>query len=104
VPADHLVQLMGKGNVVGDHRAVTFGSDLLEAEPDLESPEPPRVLRSVLEVILDLLPFVVIELVVVGLESERIAQRRRVPRQETASLEGAVEPLVGIDGDRVRES
>src|SRR6266550_7704485 len=95
---------MGESNVVGDHRAIALGSYLLEAEPDLEGAKAPRVLRSVLKVILDLLAFVVIELVVVGLEGERIAQRRGVPRQETAGLEGAVEPLVRIDGDRVRES
>ena len=102
--AEHLVELVRECYVVGDHPAVAARTDLLEREPDLERAKSARVLWSVLEVVPDLLPFVVVELVVVRLERERVVKGGRVPGEDAAGFERSVQPFVGIDGDGIGET
>ena len=90
---DERVQVPRQAHVVADHLQIAGRADLTQRQPHLQRPEAARVLRTVVEVVGDLL----IEVVVAGMVRERAQQIGRTPDQRAARFERRIEPLVRID-------
>ena len=98
VPRDRVGHRAATGGCRRRSSAVAGGADLPQRQPDLQRAEAARVLRPVVDVVRRLLVEVVVRRVI----GERGAQRFRIAHQRAAGFERRVEPLVRIDGDRVR--
>ena len=82
-----------QADIVGDHRAVTCGSDLLQGQPHLEGTEAARVLRAIVDIVCRVL----LEVIVGRVVREGGAQRVLIAHQCASGLERRIEPLVRID-------
>ena len=99
---DQGAEAVRMSDVLVDQTSKLFDAVLLERHPDLERPKTARGLEA---------PFVQPlargeaarrRLKIFGRNGERGAMSRRVPDQGAARLERRVQPLVGIERDRIR--
>ena len=88
----------GQPDVVADHFAVASSSHLADCEPHLQRPKAARVLRTTVDVVGRVLVEVIVERVV----GECGAQGVRIAHQRAPRFERCIQPLVRIDGNRVR--
>ena len=84
-------------DVVPDHLQIAGAPHLPERQPHLQRAEAPRILRAVVEVVHDL----IVEVVVGRVIREGAAQLVGIAHEHAAGFERRVEPLVGIDRDRI---
>src|SRR6266568_80844 len=99
---DQPVQFLCEMDIVGDHLDIALPTNLAQGQPDLQSTEAPRVLRTIY-VVIDggwFLSEVVIRRMVV----ERIAQGLLIPHQNASSPQWSVQPLMRIHRDRIGEA
>ena len=92
-----LVEMPREQDIVPDHLQIPGAAHLPQRQPHLQRPETPRVLRPVVEVVHDL----IVEMVVGRVIRKGVAQLLSIANEHAAGFERRVEPLVGIDCDRV---
>src|SRR5262245_65397214 len=94
------MNLARQRDIVADHAYVPVPTDLTHRQPHLEGSEPARVLRPPLVEIRGRVFGVAVELVVRRMKAVGVAERVWVAYESAACLEGCVQPLVRIHGDR----
>ena len=78
------VEFLGELDIIGKHLDIACSPHLAQSQPDLQSPEAPRVLRSVFMVIEG--GRLLSEVVIGRMEAERLTQRFRIAHQGAAGL------------------
>src|SRR5580658_6600153 len=75
----------------------------LEAHPHLKAAETPRLLEAVHVILIALMRSIEFVCKIRGLETKRSGEAAIILCQDRACIERRVKPLVGINGDRIRE-